>query len=69
MAKHEHRFQVISHLMDWKLVLVMCRLKPCTHTEVWEQGKVRIAPRKFRMETDEEWQTRRSSVPHICCAS
>lgn len=66
-AKHEHQWAVISHYLDWTRVLVGCQTFSCIATEMWQKGRVRIAPRKFRDEEEEEFQARFQGLPHLCC--
>jgi hypothetical protein len=66
VPKHLCVYRIISHNEDMSRLLVMCS-KQCTKTDILERGKVKVATRKYRPETDEEFRDRVEGLAHLCC--
>ena len=64
---HAHRMRIVSHWDDMSRLLLMCAVGGCNKTEVTQKGKVKVAERRYRPETDEEYRSRWSTLIHLCC--
>lgn len=69
---HNHKMAIISHTPEMSRLLVMC-MSPltCVQTEVWtkQTHRVKVADRKYRDQTPEEFTELTQSMEHRCCVS
>lgn len=66
--KHDHVFRIISHTPDRARVLVMCKTCPETEVMTRTSKRVKIADRKYRPQTNEEYADMLRAMEHLCCA-
>jgi hypothetical protein len=67
ITKHDHDMAIISHYDDYSAVLAMCQMKPCSNTMTMKPGRIKVAERKFRPESMEEFMVKVNSMKHLCC--
>lgn len=66
-GKHTHAFAIVSHTEDRANVLVMCGVCPLTETRHLHNERVKVAPRKYRQATMEEFKEQFVGMRHVCC--
>lgn len=69
VQKHTHLDRVISHDPVWERVLTSCSV--CYRTETLtpaaKELRVRVAERKYRPASTEEFQEKMKTLRHLCC--